>query len=153
MPDEETPKIIVDDDWKSQAQAEKARLKQEEAAPAPKSGGEDGIPEQPTFDDLMRLMATQALMYMGAFPDPQTGKAMIALDMAKVHIDMLGVLEEKTKGNLTEEESKAISSVVRELRLQFVEINKAVAQAQAEGKLETQPPPGAGPVPPSPPGV
>jgi len=146
MSDPEQPKIIVDDDWKSAAQAEKERLASEEASKKQESADAPAgsAPEEASFDDLLRLMATQALMYMGAFPDPQTGQAMVALDLAKLHIDMLGVLEEKTKGNLGDGESKALTGILHELRLQFVEVTKAVAKAADEGRL-SQGPPGAPP--------
>lgn len=139
MPDEETPKIIVDDDWKSQAKAEKERLASEAAKAAesgtPGGAGEGRVPQEPTFDDLVRMLATQALMYLGAFPDPQSGKAVVALDIAKLNIDLLGVLEEKTKGNLSEDESATLTSTLRELRTQFVEIARVVEQASAEGRI------------------
>jgi hypothetical protein len=158
VPDDHTPKIIVDDDWKSQARAEKERLAQQTAPkpPAPKpstpgaspgpqaagqAGAADGAgdgpdPEGPLgFADLVRLLTTQALMYMGAFPDPQTGQAMIALDAAKAHIDLLGVVEEKTKGNLSDDEKAMLTGTLHELRLQFVEIVRAVDKAVAEGRL------------------
>ena len=134
MADGDQPKIIVDDDWKSQAQAEKAKLAaQAEAKQAePKEGG---LPEKVGFTDLIRLLATQALMYMGAFPDPQTGKAMVALDIAKLNIDMLGIVEEKTAGNLTDDEKKIVEGPLPELRIQYVEIAKAVQQAADEGRI------------------
>ncbi|MBZ0171511.1 MAG: DUF1844 domain-containing protein [Phycisphaerales bacterium] len=134
MADGDQPKIIVDDDWKSQAQAEKAKLAEEARAKQaePKPGG---LPEKIGFTDLIRLLATQALMYMGAFPDPQTGKAMVALDIAKMNIDMLGVVEEKTKGNLTGDEQKMVEGTLHELRMQYVEIARAVQQAADEGRI------------------
>lgn len=147
MSDQDPPKIIVDDDWKSAAQAEKQRLASEEATKKEEAGDAQAggsLPEQASFDDLLRLMATQALMYMGAFPDPQTGQAMVALDVAKLHIDMLGVLDEKTKGNLSDDESKALTGILTELRMQFVEVTKAVAKAAEEGRL-SQPAPGTPP--------
>ena len=70
------------------------------------------------------MLTTQALSYMGAYPDPKTGKAMIALDYAKLHIDMLGILEEKTKGNLTGEEERLLGQILFDLRLRFVELEK-----------------------------
>ncbi|MEZ6244246.1 MAG: DUF1844 domain-containing protein [Phycisphaerales bacterium] len=150
MSEPEQPKIIVDDDWKSAARAEKEKLASQEASKkgegAPAGGA--GLPDKIAFDDLLRLMATQALMYMGAFPDPQTGKAMIAMDLAKVHIDMLGVLEDKTKGNLSDEESKSLKGILHELRLQYVEITKALAQAAAEGRLGPEYAQGVPPAPP-----
>lgn len=183
MPDE--PKIIVDDDWKKQAKAEKAKLaeaeraQQAKAAPRPATPAAPGTapatpavrsaPETPgeppegeykiDFSELMRMLGSQALMYLGQFPDPQTGKAIIALDAAKVHIDLLGVLEDKTKGNLTEEEDRDLKGLLGELRMVFVEISRGVAKAMAEGRIgprgELRTPPGspgmgpAGPLPPS----
>ncbi|MEZ6318792.1 MAG: DUF1844 domain-containing protein [Phycisphaerales bacterium] len=138
MTDADQPKIIVDDDWKSQARAEKEKLaaadaKAKEAAGADQPGQ---IPDKLGFEDLIRLLATQALMYLGAFPDPQTGQAMLAPDLAKLHIDMLAVVQDKTKGNLTEDEQSILDGTVHELRLQFTEIMKALRQAAAEGKLD-----------------
>ncbi len=165
MSDDHTPKIIVDDDWKSQARAEKERLAKQaaekatrpapfgappaaasppgakpsapRAAEAPPAGvegdDEDAGPVQ--FDDLIRLLATQALMYLGAFPDPQTGRAVVALDVAKVNIDLLAILEEKTKGNLTEDEAAVLKGTSHELRMQYVEVARAIQRAVAEGRL------------------
>ncbi len=157
---DDTPKIIVDSDWKAQAQAEKERLAAKEAAskPAPKastgagvapagsSPGESagraaGDPEEgeiTLFEELLRMLASQALLYMGAFPDPSTGQAVLSPEMAKLHIDMLGMLEEKTKGNLSETESQVIRSYLHELRMQYIEISRAVAKAIQEGRLKPQ---------------
>lgn len=98
------------------------------------------------------MLGTQALMYLGQFPDPQTGKAIIALDMAKLHIDLLGVLEEKTKGNLTPEEDRDLKGLLGELRMIFVEISRGVARAMQEGRIgprgEVRPPSSGPGVPP-----
>lgn len=153
------PKLIIDSDWKSQAQAEKEKLAAQEreraskqpagaAAGGPRAGAakgaEAGMPDMPeaNFDELLRLLLGQALLYMGAFPDPETGRAVVSLEMAKLHIDLLQVVETKTKGNLTPEESSALTRVLAELRMQFVEVAKAVAKAVQEGRLGR---PGAGP--------
>lgn len=135
----EQPKIIIDSDWKAQAQAEKERLKQAEQQkpPAQGPGEEDDDPNRPIdFDDIVRMLASQALMYLGAIPDPESGKAILAPEMAKAHIDMLGVLEAKTKGNLSEREEKTLRSILNELRMQFAEISKAIEKAIAEGKIK-----------------
>lgn len=143
MPDEPA-KLIVDTDWKAQAEAEKERLassaKPAKPAPAAAPGAdqEPGPGEPARFEELVSLLASQALAYLGAFPDPRTGQAMIGLDYAKLHIDLLGVLEEKTKGNLSEPESKLIQRVLSELRLEYVDVAKAVEQAVAQGKLRPQ---------------
>ena len=150
MAGDDEPKIIIDDDWKSQAQAEKEKLKAQDDADKAKStpmseGGASPFGDKLTIDDFVKKMATQALMYLGAIPDPQSGKAMLAPEYAKLYIDMLGVVEEKTRGNLTEDEKAMMTGTLQELRLQFVEIMKVIEQAQKEGKLDNlgaAPPPG-----------
>ncbi|MBX3362475.1 MAG: DUF1844 domain-containing protein [Phycisphaeraceae bacterium] len=147
---DEQPKIIVDSDWKAQAQAEKERLAAKEAAAKPAAaspGGSPGSPPaaaeeaEPTlFEELLRMLATQALLYMGAFPDPSTGQAVLSPEMAKLHIDMLGELEAKTKGNLSEHESKTLTSYLYELRMQYVEVSREIARLIKEGKIR----PGSG---------
>lgn len=153
MAGEEQPKIIIDSDWKAQAQAEKERLAaaSKPATPPPGSApagdtGEGGRqPGEPIgFKDLLSLLISQALSAMGAFPDPRTGRAMVALDLAKVYIDMLGVLEEKTKGNLTADESTLLTRAVSELRMEFVEISREVAKAVQEGRAQSVPMSGGG---------
>ena len=123
MTDQEAPKIHVDSDWKAQAQAEKEKLaeaaKSTEGKPA---AGPGGLPPA-NFETLVSTMATQALFAMGAIPDPRTGQAMLHLDLARHHIDMLSVIEEKTKGNLSDEESKLITGTLYELRSRYIQVS------------------------------
>lgn len=139
MPDPgEQPKIIIDSDWKSQAQAEKERLAQKESEQAAKKpAGARGPHDMPPADfrTLVGSLATQALLYLGAFPDPETGRAVVAFDLAQHYIDLLGLLETKTKGNLTKDEEGELTGVLQELRMRFVEILDAVAKADKEGAL------------------
>lgn len=125
---DESPKIHVDSDWKAQAQAEKEKLAQqaketEKKGPAAGAGA-GGLPPV-SFETLVSTMATQALFAMGAIPDPRTGQRVQHLDLARHHIDMLGVLEEKTKGNLTEEENKMLAGTAYELRSRYIQISSA----------------------------
>lgn len=131
---EEQSKLIIDSDWKSQAEAERQKLAEEASRKAQQASERELPPADVT--GIVQILATQALLYMGAFPDPQTGRAMVAMDLAKFHVDLLGTLEEKTKGNLTEEEEKLVSQTAHELRLQYVEVNKAVDQAIADGRAK-----------------
>lgn len=143
MSDPETPKIIVDDDWKSSAKAEKEKLAAAEKEQAEQRQSGTGLPEQLGFKELISLFATQALMYMGAIPD-QSGRAMVSMDVAKLNIDLLGVVQEKTKGNLSDEEQQLIDGTLNELRMSFVEVAKAVEQAAADGTLQQMQDPSAG---------
>ena len=80
----------------------------------------------------MSTMVTQALFAMGAIADPRTGQRFQNLDLARHHIDMLGVLQEKTKGNLDDEEAKMIDQTVQELRMYFTQISEQLAKQQAQ---------------------
>lgn len=137
MADQNEPKLHIDSDWKQEAQKEKEKLREQQASA---QAGPEGVdPNRPVeFDDLVRMLASQALMYLGAIPADESGRAILAPDMAKLHIDMLGVLEAKTKGNLSQEESQTMTAVLSELRMQFVEISKAVQKAIAEGKIKPE---------------
>ena len=141
------PKLHIDADWKAEAQAEKERLsaKEEERTKAGNDGpGAQGELPEANFKSLMGLLASQAIMGLGAYPDPETGGAVIDLVGSKFAIDLLAVLEEKTSGNISDEESKEISEVLAQLRTRFVQIADALAKQQAQaGSGEAMPAPGS----------
>ena len=125
--DQEKPKIIVDDDWKSQVQAEKEALKDKDDEKEDQDEGEQKQSEEAplelppaTFPILVTTFATQAMAALGQLPDPIEGKPVVRKELAKFQIDMLGVLEEKTKGNLSSEESSMLTDVLHQLRMAFV---------------------------------
>jgi len=136
---EEKPKIIVDDDWKAQAQAEKEKLAEEvekEAPGAPGAGaagaaGRGGPRELPpaSLTTLISSLVTQAFLALGGMEDPKTKRRYVDLDLAKHHIDTLVVLEEKTKGNLTDEEKRLLNQGLYECRMQYVNIAQRVTTA------------------------
>ena len=125
-------KIIVDEDWKSQVQAEKeaadaAKQEPSESAETPleessQEGPQSAAGPLPAANlmALVTMLASQAMISLGQIPNPVTGKPEPEPDAAKYYIDLLGVLEEKTKGNLTADESKAMEDVMHHLRMTFV---------------------------------
>ena len=129
----------VDEDWKRRAQLEKEQDAAKAAGtPAPAAGGAKGPkPGKPSphFAGLIESLASQALMFMGAIRDPMTGEAQTDLRQAQATIDLLNVLEEKTRGNLVKEEEDMLKQVLTEVRMHFVQLSGAGAQA---------PPPDAG---------
>jgi hypothetical protein len=153
MTDPQPGKLIIDSDWKAQAQAEKERLAAAErakqsgkpeakapgAAPTPGSPDEgmpaEGEMPQADFVELCRMLASQALLYLGAMPDPETGRRLVSLEMAQFNIDLISMLEQKTKNNLSEQEQTFLTRVLYELRMQYVEIGKAVAKAVEQGRI------------------
>ena len=128
MAEDEAPKIHIDGDWKAQAQAEKQRLTEQAEGQESDGATGDGRPgELPpvSFETLVSTMATQALFAMGAFPDPRSGQRAAHPDLARHHIDMLGVIEEKTKDNLTEEESNLLATTIYELRQRYIQMGSS----------------------------
>lgn len=140
------PELHIDADWKAEAQAEKERLaakEAEQAAEDPGSNQSQGPGELPEadFKALMGLLASQAIMGLGAYTDPKTGGVIIDLAGSKFAIDLLAVLEEKTAGNVSEEEAKELTQVLVELRSRFVQVADAVAKQQEAnpGSVSAQP--------------
>ncbi|MEE9311423.1 MAG: DUF1844 domain-containing protein [Planctomycetota bacterium] len=115
---EDKPKIIVDSDWKEEAQrekedlAKKAEVKQEQARqPLPK----------PEFLTHITSLATQSLIFLGVVANPMTGQAEFDPEQARFIIDSIAMLMEKTKGNLTEQEEQTGNSIVSELKMAWVQ--------------------------------
>jgi len=150
---EEQPRIIVDSDWKAQAQAEKEKLAAQESAAGAGQGVEDDSGMPPAdFKTLMASLATQGLLYLGGIPDPETGRGVISLEYARHYIDLLAVLEVKTKGNLDKDEAEELAGVLKELRARFVYIAQSVAAQQGKGAAPGTPgTPGMPQQPPFPP--
>ncbi|TDJ58780.1 MAG: DUF1844 domain-containing protein [Planctomycetota bacterium] len=128
-----TPKIIVDTDWKAEAQAEKQRLAKKAEEAEAKAGGKSGELPQANFQMLVGTLASQAVMGLGAVRDPKTGGVVVDLEAARFAIDLLAVIEDKTKGNLTDEETKEVSQALAELRARFVQVSDAVKTQVAAG--------------------
>jgi hypothetical protein len=74
------------------------------------------------FQYLVLFLATQALLCLGEQPDPNTGERIQSLPGAKQAIDLLSVIQEKTKGNLTEAEDQLLESMLYDLRMRYVRI-------------------------------
>ena len=117
-------KIIVDEDWKQQAQKEKEILAAQEEAKK-KETGEDKAEQAPlpkgNFAALISMLTTQALFAMGVLKVEGQEKEP-DLELAKYNIDMLETLEEKTKGNLTEEEKKVLENTLSQVRMAYVKV-------------------------------
>lgn len=76
------------------------------------------------FSTFILSLATSAQVHLGAIPNPATGKQEKDLALAKQTIDILGILEEKTKGNLSEQEGRLLQHLLFDLRMMYVEQNK-----------------------------
>jgi len=81
-------------------------------------------PMQLDFSTLVFSLATGALIHMGLAPDPASRKVQKNLELAKQNIEILSILKDKTKGNLTAEEDKLLENLLAETRLRFVEASR-----------------------------
>jgi hypothetical protein len=84
------------------------------------SSGKDTQLPRITFSTFIFSMNSSALYHLGMVPDPTTGKTEKNLPLAKQSIDILGMLDEKTKGNLTSDEEKLLRHILHDLRLMYV---------------------------------
>lgn len=73
------------------------------------------------FTQLCLSMASSVLIHLGEANDPETGAPRIDLPLAKQTIDVLAMLEEKTRGNLTDAEARLLSTVLYDLRMRFLQ--------------------------------
>lgn len=90
-----------------------------EAPPA-----EAAPPSQIDFSTLCLSLATGALIHLGLTPDPMTKQVAKNVELAKQNIDILTLLRDKTKGNLTAEEAKLLDNLLTEVQLRFVEASR-----------------------------
>ena len=138
---DEPVKKRVDESWKEQAEREKhtteaaasssSRKPQTpgQAAPAGHEHEEvEGLP-QAKFDLFIQGLAMEALIGLGDVPHPATRKQAVNLPQAKYLIDLLGVLEEKTKGNLTVDEERLFKDLLYQLRMRYLTKSGGVAPA------------------------
>lgn len=77
-------------------------------------------PEPLTFSAFVLGLASTALIHLGVHPHPETGASVVDLTAAQQSIDVLALLQAKTKGNLTAEEEQLFTSILSDLRLRFV---------------------------------
>lgn len=120
----EEKKIIVDEDWKQEAQKEKEVLAKQEESGQEKATEEKagrGVLPRGDFAALISMLVTQALFSLGMVQiEGQDEKKEPDLALAKYNIDMLETLQEKTKGNLSKEEEKVLENTLSQVRMAYV---------------------------------
>lgn len=84
------------------------------------------------FIEFVMMQAQNAALFLGQIPNPQTGKGEVNLELAKMFIDQLGMIQEKTRGNLTNEETAVLRNTLANLQMAFVEVSKEVKGGGAQ---------------------
>ena len=95
------------------------------------------------FIEFVIMHAQNAALFLGQIPNPKTGEPEVNLDLARMFIDQLAMIQEKTRGNLTNEEATVLRNALSNLQMAFVEASGAGARetaAQPEPAAPTPPP-------------
>jgi len=117
-------KIIIDEDWKQEAKKEKDVLAAEEEQEKKEEEKTQRRGPLPKGDlaALISMLTTQAFFSMGAFKIEGQDDREPDLELARYNIDMLETLEEKTKGNLSEQEQKVLQDTLNQVRMAYVKL-------------------------------
>ena len=89
------------------------------------------------FIEFVMMQAHQAALFLGQAPHPQTGEPEVNLDVARMFIDQLAMIQEKTRGNLTNEETKVLSNALSNLQMAYVEVAQESGRTRPPGAAET----------------
>ena len=122
-------KIIIDDDWKSQVAAEKEALQREAEEQPSKEVPQPGEMPPASLEMLLTMFASEAMIALGQLPNPANNELTLSLDHARYAIDMLEMLQEKTKGNLEPNEEKMLEDLLHQLRMLFVSTQSAPTES------------------------
>lgn len=104
------------------------------------------------FIEFVMMQAQQASLFLGRIPHPQSGETTVMLEPAKLFIDQLEMIREKTRGNLSAAESEILNSVLSDLQMAYVQASAkspqpAAAESPASPEESAAPASGAEPPP------
>jgi hypothetical protein len=88
------------------------------------------------FIEFVVMHAQNAALFLGQIPNPKTGEPEVNLDLARMFIDQLAMVQEKTRGNLTGEEAKVLSNALSNLQMAYVEVARTEPSRQDEAAPE-----------------
>src|SRR5207237_4905696 len=98
------------------------------------------------FIEFVIMHAQNAALFLGQIPNPKTGEGEVNLELAKMFIDQLAMIQEKTRGNLTNDESTVLGNTLSNLQMLYVEVARQAPKGAAQPKTSA-----AGPKPETPP--
>src|SRR5436190_18078176 len=88
------------------------------------------------FVEFVMMHAQNAALFLGQIPNPQSGQPEVNLELAKMFIDQLAMIQEKTRGNLSNEEVTVLRNTLSNLQLAYVEVSRGGAPAPPDVKKE-----------------
>jgi hypothetical protein len=84
------------------------------------------------FIEFVMMHAQNAALFLGQIPNPKTGEGEVNLELAKMFIDQLAMIQEKTRGNLTSEESTVLRNALSNLQMAYVEVARETGGQRPE---------------------
>jgi hypothetical protein len=131
--------VVEEEEREAKREAAKTPPARPEAATAAAPPPAETPKSLPGFENLVRMLGSNAAMVLGAYADPRTGQPVIDPEAARELIDMLDALHEKTKGNLAPEEDNLLLDLLGKLKMTYLEVNQAVAAQAAKVKAKARP--------------
>ena len=92
------------------------------------------------FIEFVMMQAQNAALFLGQIPNPQTGQGEVNLEVARMFIDQLAMIQEKTRGNLSSEEAAVLRNTLSNLQMAFVEVSQQTGGSGAATRPEPAPP-------------
>jgi hypothetical protein len=132
-PAPQAPRKRVDEDWKTRAQEEKEKFKVGQGAGVAQPQGGAAVATNRLFLEFLSGLATQALMALGEVPHPMTHQREADPEQARYLIETLRVLQEKTRGNLSDQERRALDGIVYELQMKYVQASSEASPGEPQG--------------------
>src|SRR6266567_156481 len=93
------------------------------------------------FIEFVMMHAQNAALFLGQIPNPKTGEGEVNLELARMFIDQLAMIQEKTRGNLTSEETKVLSNAISNLQMAYVEVARETPKGTAQPEAPEAAPP------------
>src|SRR5882724_11777517 len=93
------------------------------------------------FIEFVVMHAQNAALFLGQIPNPKSGEPEVNLDLARMFIDQLAMIQEKTRGNLTNEEAKVLSNALSNLQMAFVEVARETPKGSTQPEAPAAAPP------------
>jgi len=134
------PEVVEQEAREAKLEAQRETAK----APATAAAGPQAVPptapadvpkRSPGFENLVRMLGSNAAMVLGGYADPRTGQPMIDPEAAREFIDMLDALREKTAGNLAPEDDNLLLDLLGKLKMTYLEVNQAIAKQAHQAAL------------------
>jgi Domain of unknown function (DUF1844) len=86
------------------------------------------------FIEFVMMHAQNAALFLGQIPNPKTGEGEVNLELAKMFIDQLSMIQEKTRGNLTNDESTVLRNALSNLQMVYVEVSQHAPKGTAQAR-------------------